>query len=802
MARLVEIRPGGGKRWDLAPLTRIGRDADNDVCLADPLVSPRHAEVRIAEDGEARLVDLGSRRGTFLASRRVSESVLRDGDEILIGVARLRFETQSARSADGASGTVSLAHGTSLENLLKLPVAVSFRPAADIGSVDDLRRDHEKLRAAVQLTRTLGVEHDPAALLGRLMDTAFQLLDAERGVAMLIDPATGQPTLQIARGRDGRATNVVISTSLLSEVISARAGVITSDAGSDQRFSRAASLYTQGIRSAMCVPLVYQDEILGIVHVDSRDTAGAFTPKDLELFSTIASQAALAVKNALLVGMMRSQAAAEKTRLESIVKNLPSGVLLLDGERRIIALNEQASELLPAVTEARLGDELELVGNMTVDDVLAYRGRTPLIVNRAKRFFTVVASAAGAETVVVLHDVTLERAEEARESQKERLALIGQLAGGVAHDFNNLLAVILNYARFAEPEIDNAEVREDVRQIRLAAQRATELTRQLLAFSRREVIHPRIIEANKLVGDMEKLVRRTLGEHIGLSTHFGADLPAIRVDPSKLEQVVLNLVVNARDAMPDGGTLRLATAAIALEGADAELEGMPPGRYVAISVADTGCGMAPEVAERVFEPFFTTKEKGKGTGLGLATVYGIVKQAGGGIALHSEPGVGTVFRVLLPVTDEEPQFEAEKPAPAGGRETVLIAEDEPAVREITRRILSQAGYEVLIAGTGDEALAVAAAHAGPIPLLLTDLVMPGMSGKQLAERFRTERPEGRVLYMSGYFDEDVTGTGVLDAGLAFLPKPFSRDELLLHVREVLGAALAEPDRLANRRGVA
>jgi signal transduction histidine kinase/CheY-like chemotaxis protein len=790
MASLVEVKPGGGKRWNLSPLTRIGRDVDNDICLADPLVSPRHAEVRTADDGGYRLVDLGSRRGTFLASRRVTDAALQDGDEILIGVARLRFEKAAEQTVvieTGPTGTVSLGEGSALESLLKVPVAITFRPAAAIGSVDDLRRDHGKLLAAVQLTRALGVEHDPVALLGRLLDTAFQLLDAERGVAMLIDPATGQPTLQIARGRDGKPTNVVLSTSLLSEVISARAGVITSDPGSDSRFSRAASLFNQGIRSAMCVPLLYQDEILGIVHVDSRGTAGAFTPKDLELFSVIASQAALAVKNALLVGMMRTQAAAEKTRLERIVKNLPSGVLLLDGERRIIALNEQAAELLPAVTESRMGDELELLGNLTLDEVLAYRGRTPLLVNRSKRIFTVVATSAGAETVVVLHDVTLERAEEARESQKERMALIGQLAGGIAHDFNNLLAVILNYARFAEPEIQDAEVREDVRQIRLAAQRATELTRQLLAFSRREVIHPRIIEPNKLVGDMEKLVRRTLGEHIGLATHFGDGLPAVRVDPSKLEQVVLNLVVNARDAMPEGGTLRLATADITLDAADAEQESLPPGRYVAISIADTGCGMPPEVAARVFEPFFTTKEKGKGTGLGLATVYGIVKQAGGGIALHTEAGVGTVFRVLLPVTDEEPQVDEAQVAPAGGRETVLIAEDEPAVREITRRILAQAGYEVLIAGSGDEALAAATAHQGPIQLLLTDLVMPGMSGKQLAERFRKERAEGSVLYMSGYFDDEVIGKGVLDAGVAFLPKPFSRDELLHRVRQVLGA---------------
>jgi two-component system, cell cycle sensor histidine kinase and response regulator CckA len=379
---------------------------------------------------------------------------------------------------------------------------------------------------------------------------------------------------------------------------------------------------------------------------------------------------------------------------------------------------------------------------------------------------------------------------EEQMQQSQRLESLGLLAGGVAHDFNNLLAVILNYARFAEPEIHDAEVREDVRQIRLAATRAAELTKQLLAFSRREVIHPRVIEPNKLVADLEKLLRRTLGEDIELTTGFAAGLPPVKADPTKLEQVLLNLAVNARDAMPNGGTLRVETSAVDLEGAAAEAEGLAPGLYVVLAVTDSGCGMSPEVAAHVFEPFFTTKERGKGTGLGLATVYGIVKQAGGGIALQSERGVGTAFRVFLPASAEEADSDGTSVAPAGGRETILVAEDEPAVRELTRRILQTAGYSVLTAGSGDEALAVAAANGGPIQLLLTDLVMPGMSGKQLAQRFRTERPDCRVLYMSGYFDDVVAEKGVFRAEVAFLAKPFSREDLLGRIRAVLADAIA------------
>jgi CheY-like chemotaxis protein len=286
---------------------------------------------------------------------------------------------------------------------------------------------------------------------------------------------------------------------------------------------------------------------------------------------------------------------------------------------------------------------------------------------------------------------------------------------------------------------------------------------------------------------MAKLMRRTLGENIPVTMQFAADLPRVKADPSKIEQVLLNLVVNARDAMPEGGRLRIETARVDLAEAEAAREGLPPGRYAVVSVHDTGVGMAPDVATRVFEPFFTTKERGKGTGLGLAMVYGIVKQAGGSVSVRSAPGEGTIFRVALPATEESlpEQPGSRRLAAAGGTETILLAEDEPAVRAAARRILGHAGYTVIEARGGDDALRLADAHAGKIDVLVTDLVMPGMSGKQLAERICQRRPGIEVVYMSGYVEEGIARHGVLDKDVRFLPKPFTRADLLARVTEAL-----------------
>jgi two-component system, cell cycle sensor histidine kinase and response regulator CckA len=387
---------------------------------------------------------------------------------------------------------------------------------------------------------------------------------------------------------------------------------------------------------------------------------------------------------------------------------------------------------------------------------------------------------------------------EAQLHQSQRLESLGQLAGGVAHDFNNLLAVILNYSAFVEEELQTAvdagdgerwsAACRDVAQIQRAARRAIGLTHQLLTFGRREVVRPRVLNLNDVVSDVQSLLHRTLGEHVTLDVSLQPDLCAIRADPGQLEQVLMNLAVNARYAMPSGGTLAIETASVLLDEEDAARQpGLHPGWHVRLRVSDTGVGMPPEVQMHAFEPFFTTKPKGEGTGLGLATVYGIITQAGGRVQIYSEPGLGTTITVLIPATDDVPQ--ADEPLPraprARGGETVLVVEDEDAMREVTQRILERNGYQVLTAGRGEEALGLVGARDGALDLLLTDVVMPQMLGKEVAERIRALRPSTRVLYMSGYARPVLAEQGTLDPTVALISKPFSEDALLQAVREVL-----------------
>jgi PAS domain S-box-containing protein len=391
--------------------------------------------------------------------------------------------------------------------------------------------------------------------------------------------------------------------------------------------------------------------------------------------------------------------------------------------------------------------------------------------------------------------------------QSQRLEGLGQLAGGVAHDFNNLLAVITSYAEFVGEEVakdaaqaDWQAVRHDVAQIQLAAGRAADLTRQLLAFARRDVVQPRPLNLNGVIAKVEQLLVRTLGEHVELKTALEAGLCAVLADPSQIEQVLINLAVNARDAMPAGGTLMVQTSTADIDASHAASRvRLLPGRYACMKVSDTGTGMPGDVIDHAFEPFFTTKPKGEGTGLGLATVYGIVTQAGGYIQIYSEPGVGTTFTILLPATGQEIRIEpAAEPKPArGAGETVLIVEDEPALREVTHRILSRAGYRVLAAASGPEAIEIVTGYPGDIDVLLTDVIMPRMMGKEAAERIRALRPGIKVLFMSGYTQGFLDTKGVVEPGIILLEKPFTEASLLIKVGLLM--ASSEPARAGDRR---
>jgi nitrogen-specific signal transduction histidine kinase len=386
--------------------------------------------------------------------------------------------------------------------------------------------------------------------------------------------------------------------------------------------------------------------------------------------------------------------------------------------------------------------------------------------------------------------------------QSQRLESLGQLAGGVAHDFNNLVAVIVNYTAFAKEAVKAAEADEgcgrwrtvidDLDQVELAGERAARLAHQLLAFARREVVLPRVVDVNEVIHGVEQLLHRTLGEHVRLVTAVKPHVWPVLVDPGQLEQVLVNLALNARDAMPDGGTLTIETENVAVDEAYAESRpDLRPGPYVCIRVTDEGTGMPEDVRERAFEPFFTTKPTGEGSGLGLATVYGIVGQAGGAVQLYSEPGLGTTVTAWLPATDEAPvAVEAAslaRPRARAGGETVLVVEDEDALREVTRRILTRAGYEVLAVADGLEAVEVAGSYPGWIDVLVTDVVLPHVPGREVARRIRALRPSISVLFMSGYAEPALGASGRVEPDVHLLQKPFSESALLTKLRDVLDA---------------
>jgi len=407
------------------------------------------------------------------------------------------------------------------------------------------------------------------------------------------------------------------------------------------------------------------------------------------------------------------------------------------------------------------------------------------------------ASGAIVSYVCAARDVTRERELEDQLRQSQKMEAVGQLAGGIAHDFNNLLTAIMGNSELLLARMEKEDPRRiDLEEIRKAGARAASLTRQLLAFSRRQVMEPVMLDMNSVVESVAKMIERLIGEQVELSTSLDADLGQVHADPGQIEHVIINLAVNARDAMPDGGRLLIETANAVLDEAYVSSHApVQPGSYVMLAISDTGVGMDEATCARVFEPFFTTKESGKGTGLGLSTVYGIVKQSNGYIWVYSEPGQGTTLKIYLPrVEEHEPlarpraRRAAERaPLERNGKETGLVVEDDDAVRTVVRRTLEGSGYTVVEARDVREATRLASEYEGPIDFLITDLIMPEMSGRDLARRVAQLRPDVRVLYMSGYSDNAVLRQGMLSPDMQFLAKPFTRESLLDKVREILDA---------------
>ncbi|HXE91027.1 MAG TPA: PAS domain S-box protein [Terriglobales bacterium] len=556
------------------------------------------------------------------------------------------------------------------------------------------------------------------------------------------------------------------------------------------------------------VPLKQGETNFGVLVVQSYDEHVRYGERDKDILTFVSQQVASAIEH------KRSQEALRRSEASyrSLFASAAYGICRSLSDGRILDANPAMVEML------RYGSASELLRLNMATDVYADPGEGRACLEQ----FTQGARFGPAETkwkckdgrVITVRlsgrsvpvtpagppvfemfaeDVTERRALEEQLRQSQKMEAVGRLAGGIAHDFNNLLTVIQGYTELLLERVQGeTPMRTELDEIAKAAERATSLTRQLLAFSRQQVLEPKVLDLNTVVGAIEQLLRRLLGEDIALYAHLASDLGRVRADPGQVEQVIMNLAVNSRDAMPRGGKLVIETANVELDSGYAhEHPTVKPGPYVMLAVSDTGVGMDEETRARVFEPFFTTKEKGKGTGLGLATVYGIVKQSDGYIWVYSEPGRGTTVKVYLPRVDE--------PAPPGalptavparyqGTETVLLVEDEEGVRALVRRVLDRHGYRVLEARHGGEALALCARTEEPIDLLLTDVILEQMSGPELAARLSPLRPKLKVLYMSGYTDDAIGHHGVLAAGTEFLQKPFSTEALVRKVRQVLDSA--------------
>jgi PAS domain S-box-containing protein len=496
--------------------------------------------------------------------------------------------------------------------------------------------------------------------------------------------------------------------------------------------------------------------------------------------------------------------------LQSIVEGTSEAIYLKDAAGRYRLMNTAGARFLGrspdevvGKTDRNLFPAESAKAIMAMDRQILESGRTisseeTLTVGGATRTFLTTKNPlrdAQGKTAGVLGislDVTERREIEEQLRHAQRMESIGTFSGGIAHDFNNLLTVIRGYSQLAlsQPS-EHQQNHEYIAQINTAAGRASSLVSQLLAFSRKQILQPRVLNLNDVVTDMQRMLARLIGEDIAIQARLGYDLGLVKADAGQIEQVLMNLAANARDAMPAGGQLVLETSNVDLadDHSNAHFK-IPPGSYVLITVSDTGVGMDAQTQTRIFEPYFTTKPPGKGTGLGLATVYGIVRQSGGYIWVHSAPGMGTIFRIYLPRIAGAAEPLALRPRlviPKGGRQTVLLVDDDQQVRRFAERVLSKSGFTVLEAESGDEAQRVASLHRGPIHLLLTDVVLPGTSGREIAQRICGNRGETQLLYMSGYAGDTIVERGVLEAGICFLQKPFTPDRLLEKVREMLGA---------------
>jgi PAS domain S-box-containing protein len=646
---------------------------------------------------------------------------------------------------------------------------------------------------------------DVGALLGEAVRLVTEALQVESSRVLGVEPR-GRLAPRAAAGPLG-ARAVPGADAQAAYTLKVRTPVLVEDLRAERRFPVPARREGDGPVCGMSVIIPGAQQPFGVLDAHS-DRDRAFTHDDLNFLQAVA--------NSLATTIGRKQAEEARARLVAILEATTDFVAIAGVDHRVLYLN-RAGRALTGLTPAEDASRRTLLDFYPEEGCKALRNNAlpaallkgawsgeavlkgPGGVVAVSQVVLAHRSPAGAVEFfsVIARDISERQKLEEQFRQAQKMEAVGRLAGGIAHDFNNLLTIITGYSDFlVECFPDGDDRQEFAREVKKAAERAATLTRQLLAFSRKQMLMPRVLNLNSLVANMDKMLCRLMGEDIELATALEPTLHPVKADPGQLEQILMNLAVNARDAMERGGKLTVRTANVVLGPAYVrEHPEVRPGPYVLLAVSDTGCGMDEATQERIFEPFFTTKGVGKGTGLGLATVYGIVKQSGGHIEVESAPGAGSMFRIYLPRMGEAlttPEPEGKRAGPAGGTETVLLVEDEPGVRQLSREGLRARGYTVLEAGSGEEGLELAERHAGRIDLLVTDVVMPRLSGARLAEQLLVQRPQMKVLFVSGYTDTALLRHGVQTGEVDCLLKPFAPEELARKVREVLDRAPGAP----------
>ena len=685
-----------------------------------------------------------------------------------------------------------------------------------VQKVQDLENVDARLATLLGLAQQFASERDPRVLLERMCDAARLMVGADvAGVGVL----AGDERIDslVTRGLSPQADEDLRRAQLVDEtvrrVVRDRQTINGENpTGEPAQLGLPAS--HPPIHAFLLVPLASPSQVHGWFIVARSWPGERFTPADEDIARTLGAQAGVAYENARLIDELRQSAErlrAADERTEYALTAARCGVWQADLATGQVTFTRSLTELLGIDSGQLLSDRDSLYRNIPDED--ADRLRRAIAAAQAHctdfsvefrhqrpggqvRWFHAIGRAIGdaageaTRVVGVTLDITERRSLEAQLRQAQKMEAVGQLAGGVAHDFNNLLTAILGYSRFLLDRLESPDQRRDVEEIVKASDRAASLTKQLLAFSRRQVVETRLLDLNSVVADMADMVRRLIGEHIELRTAFATEPWLVRADRGHLDQVVMNLVVNASDAMPRGGTLTLETQNVELdESFSGPQFNVRPGKYAMLAVTDTGTGMTEETKARLFEPFYTTKAQGRGTGLGLATVYGIVSQSGGHIRVYSELNRGTTFKVYLPRAEDERGRTAEaRPMRArvrGGTETLLVVEDEDGVRTLVEMVLSRAGYTVIMAADPAAARDQFARVGGAVDLLISDVVMPGGTGPELFEALAAQKPELRVLFMSGYTDSTTFDLASLEKESGFIQKPFTTDQLTRAVRQVL-----------------